>query len=269
MEKRRGKRKILTGAVLKNIACLTMFMDHFFAILVYNYMSFYPVNGAWEPKIEKVYRMGRDIGRISFILFAFLIVEGFVYTRSRGRYLLQLFCFALLSEIPFDLAFSGTWLDWSGQNVYWTLFLGVLMLTFWEYLERQRGLAPGAAKIMVLVSFCAAAFLFSTDYRFMGILLIFVLYRTRGSALPVQITAAGLVMFFGTWGSNCIRYAETYTVAYLMRFSLRELYGLFAFALIFFYNGERGRQLPKPVYYVFYPLHLLLLYVVAQVAGLM
>lgn len=269
MEKGKNNRGILTGAVLKNIACLTMFTDHFFAILVYNYMSLYPVNVARQPQIEQVYRIGRDIGRVSFVLFAYLIAEGFVYTGSRARYLLRLFLFALLSEIPFDLAFSGKVADWSGQNIYWTLFLGVLLLTLWEYPGRRRSFVSKAAQIAILVSCCAAAFLLSTDYRFMGILLIFVFYETRGRSLAVQIPAAGLVMFFGTWGSNCIRYGETYTVFYLLRFSLRELYGLFAFVLIFLYNGERGRQLPKPFYYSFYPLHLLLLYGAARLAGVM
>lgn len=269
MEKSKNRTGILTGAVLKNIACFTMFIDHFFAVLVYNYMSLHPVNGAWDPQIEKVYRIGRDIGRISFVLFTYLIVEGFVHTRSRARYLLRLFLFALLSEIPFDLAFSGTAADWSGQNVYWTLFLGVLTLTMWEYLGRHCGFCARAAQVAILVLSCAAAFLFSADYRFMGIWLIFVLYQTRGRSLALQVLAAGLVMFFGTWGANCIRYVGTYTMVYLLRFSLRELYGLFAFALIALYNGERGRQMPKPFYYGFYPVHLLILYGVARMIKLM
>lgn len=246
-----------------------MFMDHFFAILVFNYMTLHPVDGAWNPQIEKVYRMGRAVGRISFVLFAYLIVEGFVYTGSRAQYLMRLFLFALLSEIPFDLAFSGRAIDWSGQNIYWTLFLGVLMLTLWEYLGQYRGCWAGCVRLAALALSCAAAFRFATDYRFMGILLIFVLYKTRGLSLVIQFLAAGFVMFFGTWGANCIRYAESYTVIYLLRFSLREMYGLCAFALIPFYNGERGRQLPRPCYYGFYPVHLLILYGVAKMVGVM
>ena len=151
-------RFTLTGAVLKNIACFTMFTDHFFAILVYNYMLLHPVNGTWDPKIEKVYRMGRAVGRISFVLFAYLIVEGFVYTGSRARYLLRLLLFALLSEIPFDLAFSGKPVDWGSQNIYWTLFLGILRLTLWEYLGQYGGFWPRAAGLAVLALSCAAAF---------------------------------------------------------------------------------------------------------------
>ena len=159
--------------------------------------------------------------------------------------------------------------DWSGQNIYWTLFLGVLMLTVWEYLGRYHGVWISIVRLAVLVLSCVTAFFCAMDYRFMGILLIFVFYRTCGKPLVLQFLSAGLVMFFGTWGSNCIRYAGTYTVIYLLRFSLRELYGLFAFALIVLYNGERGRQLPKPFYYGFYPLHLLFLYGVARLVRVM
>lgn len=246
-----------------------MFTDHLFAILVFNYMTLHPVNGAWDPQIEKVYHMGRAVGRISFVLFAYLIVEGFVHTGSRARYLIRLFLFALLSEIPFDLAFSGKAVDWSGQNIYWTLFLGVLMLTLWESLERCPGVWRQIARFAVLVLSCVVAFQFAMDYRFMGILLIFVLYRTRGLPLVIQFLSAGFVMYFCTWGANCIRYAESYTAVYLLRFSLREMYGLFAFALIPLYNGERGRQLPKPFYYGFYPVHLLILYGIARMLNLM
>lgn len=269
MENGKKNRYEVTGAVLKNIACFTMFTDHFFAVLVFNYMTLHPVNGAWAPQLEKVYRMGRAVGRISFVLFAFLIVEGVVHTRSRGRYLLRLLLFALLSEIPFDLAFSGMAVDWCGQNIYWTLFLGVLMLTVWEYLGQYRGFWAQAVRLAVLVSGCFAAFCFALDYRFMGVLLIFVLYQTRDFPVVTQFLSAGFVMFFGIWGANCIRYAQDYTALYLFRFSLREMYGLLAFALIPFYNGERGRQLPKPFYYGFYPVHLLILYGIAKIIKVM
>lgn len=267
---RNGERDgILTGAVLKNTAYVSMFIDHFFAVLFLGYMNLHPVNGGRDPRLELIYRVGRAVGRVSFVLFAFLIVEGFLHTRSRARYLLRLGLFAVLSEIPFDLAFSGELVDWTGQNIYWTLFLGVLVLTLWEQLGQYRGIPFQIARIMVLLAGCSAAFLFSTDYRYMGVLLIFFLYQTRDKELPVQILAAGLIMLLGTWSANCIRYAGRFTVAYLFYFSLREMYGLFAFLLIGCYSGERGKQLPKFFYYGFYPVHLLLLYGIARLTGIM
>lgn len=263
------KKYGLTGAVLKNAAYLTMLIDHFFAILFLNYMRLHLVDGRWDPRLERVYRVGRAVGRVSFVLFAFLIVEGFFYTRSRVWFLMRLFLFALLSEIPFDLALSGTAFDWSGQNVYWTLFLGVLVVTLWDYLSYDRSVFATLGRWAVLLAGSALAFFCSTDYRFMGVLLIFAMYQTREKDGGVRFMAVGLTMLFGTWGSNLIRYAGVYSADFLFRFSLREMYGLFAFALIFLYNGEKGRQLPKPFYYGFYPVHLLLLYGIAKATGVM
>lgn len=259
----------VSGAVLKNTAYVTMLVDHFFAVLFLNYMRLHPVDGKWDPQLEPIYRAGRAVGRISFVLFTFLIVEGFFYTRSRGRFLMRLFLFALLSEIPFDLALSGTAFDWSGQNVYWTLFLGVLVLTLWDYLSHYGKVLMVAGRLAVLSAGCVTAFLCSTDYRFMGVLLIFTMYWTREKDKGVRFMAAGLVMLFGTWGSNLIRYADIYPADYLFQFSMREMYGLLAFLLIFLYNGEKGRQLPKFFYYGFYPVHLLILFGIARMTNIM
>lgn len=263
------KKYGLTGAVLKNTAYITMLIDHFFAVVFLNYMQVYTVDGRWDPQLEPVYRAGRAVGRISFVLFTFLIVEGFFYTRSRVWFLMRLFLFALLSEIPFDLAMSGAVFDWEGQNVFWTLFLGVLVLTLWDYLSQYRNVFAAVGRLAVLLAGCTAAFLFSMDYRFMGVLLIFVMYWTREKNAGVQFMAAGLVMLFGTWGSNLIRYAGTFSAAYLFQFSMREMYGLLAFVFIFLYNGEKGRQMPKPFYYAFYPVHLLILFGIARMIGVM
>ncbi len=264
-----GKEHGVTGAVLKNTAYATMLIDHFFAVIFLNYMRQHLVDGKLDPGLESVYRAGRAVGRVSFVLFTFLIVEGFIYTRSRLRFLLRLLLFALLSEIPFDLALSGTLPDWSGQNVYWTLFLGVLVLTLWDYLSLNGSVFAAVGRFMVLLAGCLAALSCSTDYRFMGILLIFAMYQTREKDGGVQFMAAGLVMLFGTWGSNLIRYSDIYSADYLFRFSLREMYGLFAFLLIFLYNGKKGRQLSKAFYYGFYPVHLLILYGIARLLGVM
>ena len=267
---RNGERDgILTGAVLKNTAYVSMFIDHFFAIIFLNYMSLHPVNGAWDPKLVPIYRAGRAVGRIAFILFAFLIVEGFLRTRSRARFLLRLFLFALLSEIPFDLAFSGELVDWTGQNIYCTLFLGVLVLTMWEYLSHCGRVLSIVGRFLTVAAACAAAFYGATDYRFMGILLILTFYLTRGKERGVQFMAVGMVMLFGAWGSNLIRYTGRIPADQLFWSSLREMYGLLAFWLIFLYNGKKGRQLPKPFYYGFYPVHLLFLYGIARLVGVM
>ena len=251
------EKSFFSNAVVKNIAYVTMFIDHFFVVVYRVFMQEHEMAGGEMASMEQIYSAGRAIGRISFILFAYLAVEGFLHTRSRKKYLLRLGAFALVSEIPFDLAFSGECFEWGSQNVFFTLFLGVLVLTVWEWAMQKNHKAAASAALLLC---CAAAYGLRTDYKFMGVLLIFALYWTRGRNLSEQMAAAGCVMLFGTWGANCLKYAGSYSLTYLFQFSMGEMYGLFAFIPIALYNGERGRQMPKAFCYSFYPVHLLLLY---------
>ncbi len=277
------KTGMLSNAVLKNIAYITMFIDHFFAVVYYTLVWKLQTAGYVVGNEERIYADGRAVGRIAFILFAYLAVEGFLHTKSRKAYLLRLGVFAFVSEIPFDLAFSEVCFNRGSQNVFFTLLIGVLVLAAWEWAEqkadglrmpvdsRGHGTITGVTRVVLRVAAieavllgCLAAYELRTDYRFMGVLLIFAFYRTRERSLPVQVAAAGCVMLFGTWGANCLKYGDSYTLSYLFRFSMREMYGLFAFIPIALYNGRKGRQLPKAVCYGFYPVHLLLLHFVAQ-----
>lgn len=262
----------ISGAVLKNVAYVSMFIDHFFAIIILHYLWMTAVDGVWDTKLTVIYRMGRAVGRIAFILFAHQIVEGFFHTRSRGKFLLRLGLFALLSEIPFDLAFSGEIINLENQNIFFTLFLGVLVLIIWERVAHYHGAGFVIVRWMVLLLGCLAAYWGQTDYRYMGVLLIFVLYKTHDSSLTVKTVMAGIVMLLGTWSANCLsmlRLDFGYTIGELFLISLREMYGLAAFILIKFYHGEKGNQLPKWFCYGFYPVHLLFLYGAARYIGVM
>lgn len=260
----------ISGASLKNTAYISMLIDHFFAIIILNYLWMTAVDGAWDPGLTIVYRAGRAVGRVAFILFAHQIVEGFLHTGNRGRFLLRLGVFAIVSEIPFDLAFSGQIFDWNSQNVFFTLFTGVMVLLVWDRLERYHSAACVGARWMALAAGCLAAYWGNMDYRYMGVLLIFVFYKAHDRKLSDKLMLSGCVMLFGTWSANCLRYlGNGYTVSELFRVSMREMYGLAAFILIAFYNGKRGQQLPKWFCYGFYPVHLLVLYGAAKYIGVM
>lgn len=271
----------MSNAVLKNIAYLTMLIDHFFAIVFLEVAGEYAAAGYDTDVLAGIYSAGRAVGRIAFVLFAFLAVEGFLHTKSRGKYLFRLGIFAFVSEIPFDLAFSQQAIDWGSQNVYFTLFLGVLLLAVWEWItERMHRLRQkregrslfwyartgllGIAGAGAVVILSVAAYRMHTDYRYMGVLLIFAFYVIRGRNRFLQVLVAAGVMFLGTWSANCLRYvigeAYGYTAMEMFYFSLREMYGLIAFVPIFLYNGKIGRQMPKAVCYGFYPVHLLILH---------
>ena len=103
----------ISADALKWIALLTMLCDHVGAVL----LPQYPIL--------------RLIGRTAFPLFVWLLVEGFSHTSSRKKYLGRMAAFAILSELPFDLALYGR-PDWQSQNVFVTLSIGLLMLIFLE-----------------------------------------------------------------------------------------------------------------------------------------
>lgn len=232
-----------------------MFIDHFFAIIIYTYIQTNKAQGIALEAVEDAYSMGRAVGRIAFVLFAFMAAEGFKYTRSMKNYLLRLGVFALLSEIPFDLAFYGKAFYIDKQNVYFTLYFGVLALCLIKKFEGELFIQVNC----VLLCCIAAAFL-KTDYMFMGVLLIVAFYVCRRSFV-YQFVVGSLAIYLGIVMVYIVRYwGRDISIRRYFELGKSELYGLSAFFFIYFYSGKKGRQLPKAFYYLFYPLHLLFLY---------
>lgn len=147
----------ITGSTLKIIAIISMFIDHFGASIVefYLYYVLQP-NGTdyskalicsrapwlwmeWMGDPEKVQNLDmtiRSIGRLAFPIFCFLLVEGFLHTRNMKKYLVRLGIFALVSDLPFDMAFFGE-ITIKHQNVFFTLFIAVLALLAADHVKKQ------------------------------------------------------------------------------------------------------------------------------------
>ena len=132
--------RIFDGAALKWIAIITMFIDHSAKGVLY--LGFlkprFPVaKGSDLYTLYQLYKVLRGVGRIAFPIFCFFLIQGFLYTRSREKYMLRMLVFALVSEIPFDLALYGRIVYPTHQNVYFTLLLGLLMLYLWELIQNR------------------------------------------------------------------------------------------------------------------------------------
>lgn len=249
----------VSASVLKSIAYLSMLIDHYFAVVFYKQIDWMAVQGNPVSGANIIYRVGRSIGKPAFILFAFMAVEGFIHTHSWTKYLLRLFIFALLSEIPFDLAMSESIASFDKQNVFFTLFFGVLALCMMDYAKGH----PILQALSVLVCGISASLL-NTDYAIMGVFLIVTFYLCR-SDFAIQFVTGSFVIYFGIILIDVYQnWDYGYTLVQHMNFGLRELYGLAAFVPIYFYNGKKGRQLPKFCYYMFYPVHLFILYGIGQ-----
>ncbi|MDO4490648.1 MAG: TraX family protein [Lachnospiraceae bacterium] len=238
-----------TGNELKLLACLSMLTDH--TALVFGF------SGPAEFICRHL------IGRLAFPVFAFLLVQGFLHTGNSKRYFQNLFLFALLSELPYDLAlfcgansretasFSGflQLLDpkllsgfFTHQNTLFTLSLGLLMLLAikkTEALLLRRASAYdriSLARLLVILLFGSLSQRLGLDYGFMGMACIGAMYCFRGSRKQAAF-----------WGCICLQ---------LDFFSMPGAFlSLIPLSL---YNGERGRG-RKYFFYLFYPLHLLLL----------
>lgn len=234
-----------SGTSLKLFALITMLIDHVGAILLetgllpYIYASFFTGHHyttddyTFWRNVDTVLRM---IGRIAFPIYCFLLVEGFLHTRSAARYALRLGLFALISEIPFDLALYGQPFSGEMQNVFFTLLLGLLALMGMQHMERLLEQHAPKLRFLSLLPLAACALLaglLRTDYFAFGVLFIGVLYLTRQNR-KLQCLA----------GAVGVAWETTAPLAFLP---------------IYFYNGERGRLKLKYVFYVFYPLHLFLL----------
>lgn len=211
----------LDGTVLKLIACLSMFIDHLGAVCFSGMMGF------------------RIIGRLAFPIYCFLLVEGAVHTRNMKKYILRMGIFALISEVPFDLAFYHRLVYTGHQNVFFTLGLGLLAIWFLEHPIEQLDIPDVLYKLLVIIAAGLIAEFFNTDYGFTGIAVICIFYYLRGQP---QLKYPIAVILLAAMGGV-------------------EVYAVLALIPILLYNGQRGRQTKAMQYgfYIFYPAHLLLL----------
>ena len=225
------KYKILSGSTLKLLAMASMLVDHLAAFLWKDSPDMLVPLFTYHAHTVTPYVLCRMFGRLAFPIFAFLVVEGFLHTRSRKRYALNLLLFALLSELPWNLVHAGSAVLLRSQNVLFTLLFGMLGMCLLEYYKEK----PGRRALGVLGLF-ALAFFFHADYGFVGYGFILMLYVLR-ELRPVQ-AVVGACMLPSRW-----------------------MAGL-AFIPINLYNGERGfirGRAGKYLFYSFYPLHLLVI----------
>ena len=197
------ERKGLSGSALKIIAIVTMLIDHIAATVIIRILKF----GGYNDGLYQLYRVMRNIGRIAFPIFCFLLVEGFMHTRDREKYALRLGCFAAVSEIPFDLAFNGKVLEVGYQNVFFTLLLGLLTMMAYDVVMNQSRWSvwkrTALSTIAILAGMFAAEFL-STDYGALGVLHYGILPVPEKQNTAGRVWMSGICMV-GMGSSVCIR----------------------------------------------------------------
>ncbi len=314
----------VSGSTIKIIAVVTMLIDHFAAAILMRMLvvrGIYSLPGDYRGIMRWLAENGvlyygmsalRMVGRLGFPIFCFLLVEGFQKTHDLRKYTLRLGLFALISEIPFDLAFSAKVLEFNYQNVYFTLFLGILGLTAFDFFGKKelgaglRGLFTAAG--ILLLPLYAGLLLYRrlSGWPFVpdggmlfplifGVLLtlmliFYVVYRNTKGADRAWRTCADLaVLALAMFAADFLRTdyggmgVLTISVMYLFRqkkvicmlagcivltlMSFSEIPAFLTLLPIAFYNGKRGLKM-KYFFYAFYPVHLLILWLIAVVMGM-
>lgn len=260
-------KKGIPGSTLKIIAIVTMLIDHIGATVIRRYMVTNGISFAImdtfratttlasnDGLITILYWIMRGVGRLAFPIFIFLLIEGFQYTSNKWKYLLRLFAFSIISEVPFDMAVylqpsdiqNGKLIEWNHQNVFFTLTIGFFVIILLDLISNSKLMLELKPILMFVIGGAGmlVAWLLHTDYDAVGVLAILIMYLLRERKL------VGVALM-------CVS---------LMISSGLEMTSFLILIPIAMYNGERGLRL-KWIFYAFYPVHLLVLAGIGMLIG--
>ncbi len=261
----------MSALILKCIACLTMLMDHI----------------GYHTEIDWL----RMVGRISLPIFVYLTASGYRKTSDPFRYILRLLAFALISEPIYDYCFFSTRYN-GAQNIMFTLALGLMAIMF---VDKLRGKKYAFLLIPIPVGFIMyLADLMHADYGMYGVLLAVLFYlfdpiseEARGrKPFFIAMTVIAGILFAGRfilldYSTQALKaLGESASISFLSGIKLKpvsswgktQLWAIAALPFILLYNGERGVNIKSPVlrklyqysFYLFYPLHLLIIALIVR-----
>lgn len=244
------KTPTVTANGLKNFACIIMLLQTIGITVVQNgliHLEQYTqesLSAAMEADSNLVMLAGigsvlQLLGGIALPIFAFMLVEGFKNTSDYKKYLLSIAVFAVISEIPYDLAVSMKLWDLSSQNALFTMAVCLLMLYFLDMIKEKEGFVVHLLQILIVACAVLWVTILRAQYGLCLVLLtaVFYLFYTRN----VLKTVLGVIV------------------------SLLYVTGPLAFYGIWCYNEQRRDKVSKYVYYAFYPMHLFILGLIVKI----
>ena len=217
----------LTGNQLKLLALFAMTCDHVGLQLLPQFILL------------------RIIGRLAAPLFACMIAEGCRYTHNRGRYLGRLLGMAALCQIACFVAMRSLY-----QCIFVTFSLSVCLIYVLDNALRRR---TPASILMAAAALAAAVFItvglprilihtdFDVDYGLWGVMLPVLVYFGRGKWEKLALFAVGVSLLGLHYGAV-------------------QWWGLLSVPLLAMYNGQKGRRNIGPLFYWYYPAHLVVIY---------
>lgn len=214
--------RFLSGNALKIIAAIFMTIDHIGVLI-------FPDQIIW-----------RILGRLALPIFAFMIAQGCKYTRNRRKYFGMVFGLGAVCQIVYYLFDGSMYL-----SILITFSLSILTIYALQYWKQQK--TPFSA--FVFAGAVAAVYglnrVLTIDYGFWGCMLpVFAAlpHKTKYDRDQLSTALLGLGLIFLSSSTG-----------------LLQFFSLIALPLLFCYNGRRGKANLKYFFYIFYPVHLVVL----------
>ena len=231
-------KKCLSNFDLKLIAIITMTIDHIgvvFGTVFYNFL--------------------RAVGRLSFPIFAYLLTEGYIHTKSFSTYFLRLLVLAIVSEVIYDYVFFDSFIYLGANNIFFTLSLGLLTLFLLDkskvlinkYFKDKRDLViilPATYFLIIIIMGLLGEFL-CFSYGMLGVFVISFFYLFKGNFSFLFISVSLITLILG---------------------EPMQYFSLFSLILIYFYNKKLGKSC-KLFFYLYYPSHILILGLIKMLLG--
>ena len=232
-----NKYRGLNGNALKIIGAFFMIIDHI-GMLIFPQVIFL-----------------RIVGRLAYPIFAFFIAEGCRYTRNKAKYLSLLTLFGIIFQLVYSIATE----DYGTVNVICSFSLAVGLIYLWQnllYCCKNKSIL-NAIVIVILIcvylylcyNVCAIIYI---DYKFFGIILPFFAYFTKKKYIRLLLFAIGIFLVARFMGDQ---------------FNELQYYSLLSVVFIAFYNEKRGTIKMKYFFYIFYPIHIVILYGISLLLG--
>lgn len=237
---------LLSGNILKIIACVIMTVDH--------------VGVHLFPQ----YTVLRIIGRLAFPVFAFFIAEGCKYTRNRERHFLMILLSGLIFMLVEYIFDNSVYV-----NVFLTFAISIAIiyaldtLKYYVFSENRNAGLIVLSALGFTASIAAAAVMsnyIDFDYGFFGIIL-----PVSASLASFRRETRNVPGFLRALDNRFVKMAFMLPVLIVLSiYSVKsyQFYSIAALALIALYNGERGKYNIKYAFYLYYPLHVAVIFLI-------
>lgn len=228
----------MSSFALHIIAMIFMLCDHMWAtILDYEWLT--------------------CLGRIAFPIFAFLITEGYIHTSNINKYIKRMVIFAIITEIPFNLMVSASPIYPFHQNVLWTFVISLLTLKYLNFDNVKNSFKS----ILIILLAIIIATITMCDYFGAGVMMVVGFYIFRKSKLLqlLMMIYVNMILLQG--------YSYPIDIAGYTYYFPQQGFAILSLIFIWLYNGKQGYHAKwfKIFCYAFYPLHMLILYLLTIV----